>query len=205
MKILLTGFEPFDQERVNPSWEAVRRAEAPEGADLIRSCLPVSFRAAPRQLEALIRQHRPDGVLCVGQAGGRSGISLERIAVNLMDARIPDNDGFQPEEEPLVSGGETAYFSTLPLRRMETALRAVGLSVQISNTAGLYVCNTVFYTAARLAAQEFPGQKTGFVHVPYLPEQSRDGKYPSMPLEDVVRALEECLQCLAEGQNTAKV
>ena len=205
MKILLTGFEPFDQERVNPSWEAVRRAEAPEGADLIRSCLPVSFRAAPRQLEALIRQHRPDVVLCVGQAGGRSGISLERVAVNLMDARIPDNDGFQPEEEPLVSGGETAYFSTLPLRRMETALRVVGLSVQISNTAGLYVCNTAFYTAARLAAQEFPGQKTGFVHVPYLPEQSRDGKYPSMPLEDVVRALEECLQCLAEGQNTAKV
>ena len=204
MKILLTGFEPFDQEHINPSWEAVRRVKAPEGAEVIRHCLPVSFRAAPGMLKALIRQHRPDAVVCVGQAGGRSGISLERIAVNLMDGRIPDNDGFRPEEEPVVPGGETAYFSTLPLRRMEKALKEAGLPAQISNTAGLYVCNTVFYTAARLAAREFPKAQTGFVHVPYLPEQSREGRYPSMPLEDAVKALEECLKCLTAGQNAAE-
>ncbi len=198
MKILLTGFEPFDNETINPSGEAVRRVKAPEGTELIRHCLPVSFRAAPVQLEDLIRQDRPDAVLCVGQAGGRSGISLERIAVNLMDGRIPDNDGFQPADEPLVPGGETAYFSTLPLRKLEAALREAGLPVQISNTAGLFVCNAVFYTAACLAAREFPGMKAGFLHVPYLPEQSREGKYPSLSVEEDVRALEICLKVLAE-------
>ena len=189
MKILLTGFEPFDHETVNPSWEAVRRVKAPEGTQLIRHCLPVSFQAAPVQLEDLIRQNRPDAVLCVGQAGGRSGISLERVAVNLMDAHIPDNDGFRPQEEPILIGGETAYLSPLPLKKLEAARKAAGIPAQISNTAGLYVCNCVFYAAAHLACQEFPAMKAGFVHVPYLPEQSRDGKFPSLSLEEDVKAL----------------
>ena len=193
MRILLTGFEPFDNETINPSWEAVQRVKTPAGAEIIRHCLPVSFRTAPVLLEDLIRQHCPDAVLCVGQAGGRNGISLERIAVNLMDGRIPDNDGFQPADEPIVPGGENAYFSSLPLRKLEAALKEAGISVQISNTAGLYVCNAVFYTAVRLAAREFPGMKAGFIHVPYLPEQSREGKYPFLSLEEDIRALEEIL------------
>lgn len=200
MKVLMTGFEPFGGEKINPSWEAVRQLTAPEGTELIKHYLPVSFREAPAQLETLIRQNHPDIVLCVGQAGGRSGISLERIAVNLMDARIPDNDGYQPVEETVFPEGETAYFSHLPLREMEAWLKAAGLPVQISNTAGLYVCNCVFYTAAFLAAREYPAMKAGFIHVPYLPEQSRGGSMPFLDLEEDRRALELLVKGLSSGR-----
>ena len=188
MKLLCTGFEPFDNDTINPSWEAVRRLKAPEGAELIRACLPVSFEEAPRALEALILSHRPDAVLCVGQAGGRRGVSLERVAVNLMDARIPDNQGAQPREEPVCPGGPAAFFSTLPLRRLETALRQAGIPAEISNTAGLFVCNCVFYTAMRLT-QRFPGLRAGFLHMPVLPEQGEEKGLPCLSLEEDIRAL----------------
>ena len=196
MKILLTGFEPFGGEKINPSWEAVRRVKAPAGAELVRACLPVTFREAPLQLKELIRRETPDAVVCVGQAGGRDGISLERVAVNLMDARIPDNSGFQPSDEPLEPGGPAAYFSSLPLRRMEAALKEAGLPAQISNTAGLFVCNCVFFAAAALAETERPGMRAGFIHVPYLSEQAEDKNAPSLSLEDDILALETICQIL---------
>ena len=198
MKILLTGFEPFGGAAINPSWEAVRRTEVPAGTEAVRICLPVSFREAPRRLKEAVRREQPDVVICIGQAGGRTGISLERVAVNLMDARIPDNEGFQPADEPILPEGPTAYLSSLPLRHLEAALKEKGLPAQISNTAGLYVCNCVFYTAAALAAKERSGMQAGFIHVPYLPEQTADEKTPSLCLEDDVRALETVCAKLVE-------
>ena len=197
MKILLSGFEPFGGETVNPSWEAVKRVSPPAGCELVRLCLPVEFIAAAATLEEAFRREKPDALVAVGQAGGRSGVSLERVAVNLMDARIPDNGGFQPKDAVLFEGGENAYFSTLPLRKMEKALKEAALPAAVSNTAGLYVCNCVFYTAVRLA-QEIPGMKAGFIHVPYLPEQAAGKDAPSMTLEEDIRALEIILGCLAE-------
>lgn len=196
MKVLLTGFEPFGGETINPSWEMVKAAQAPAGMQLEKILLPVSFRKAPALIEEKIQSLRPDVILSLGQAGGREGISLERLAVNLADARIADNDGFQPRDEALQADGPAAYFSTLPLRRMEAALRAAGLPASLSNTAGLYVCNAVFYTAAQLAESLNPALRAGFVHVPYLPEQASGKEAPSLSLEEDIRALEIILGCL---------
>ena len=196
MKVLLTGFEPFGGESINPSWEAVKAVQAPAGMQLEKMLLPVSFRKAPALVEEKIQSFRPDVILSLGQAGGREGISLERIAVNLADARIADNDGFQPRDEALQADGSAAYLSTLPLRRMEAALQEAGLPVGLSNTAGLYVCNAVFYTAARLAESLNPTPRAGFVHVPYLPEQASGKEAPSLSLEEDIRALEIILGCL---------
>ena len=179
MKVLLTGFEPFGGETINPSWEMVKAAQAPAGMQLEKMLLPVSFRKAPALIEEKIKSLRPDVILSLGQAGGREGISLERIAVNLADARIADNDGFQPRDEALQAAGPAAYFSTLPLRRMEAAL-----------------WDAVFYTAARLAESLNPALRAGFVHVPYLPEQAADKEAPSLSLEEDIRALEIILGCL---------
>ncbi len=203
MKILMTGFEPFGGEAINPSWEAVRRVKAPGGAELARACLPVTFGEVPSLLKELIERERPDAVICVGQAGGRDGISLERIAVNLMDGRIPDNSGFQPKDEPLQPGGPAAYFSSLPLRRLEAALKEAEIPAHISNTAGLYVCNCAFYTAAALAAKMHSGMRAGFIHVPFLPEQTADAGTPSLCLEADIRALETvCRELVDEQEET---
>lgn len=200
MKVLLTGFEPFGGETINPSWEMVKAVQAPAGMQLEKMLLPVSFRKAPALIEEKIKSFRPDVILSLGQAGGREGISLERIAVNLADARIADNDGFQPRDEALQAAGPAAYFSTLPLRRMEAVLQAAGLPASLSNTAGLYVCNAVFYTAARLAENLKPAPRAGFVHVPYLPEQASGKEAPSLSLEEDIRALEIILGCLEESE-----
>ena len=200
MKVLLTGFEPFGGESINPSWEMLKAVQAPAGMQLEKMLLPVSFRKAPALIEEKIKSLRPDVVLSLGQAGGREGISLERFAVNLADARIADNDGFQPRDEALQAAGPAAYFSTLPLRRMEKALQEAGLPAGLSNTAGLYVCNAVFYTAARLAESLNPTPRAGFVHVPYLPEQASGKEAPSLSLEEDNRALEIILGCLAGSE-----
>ncbi len=200
MKILLTGFEPFGGESINPSWEAVKAVQAPAGMQLEKMLLPVSFRKAPALIEEKIQSFRPDVILSLGQAGGREGISLERIAVNLADARIADNDGFQPRDEALQAAGPAACFSPLPLRRMEAALQTAGLPASLSNTAGLYVCNAVFYTAARLAENLKPAPRAGFVHVPYLPEQALGKEAPSLSLEEDIRALKIILGCLAGSE-----
>ncbi len=199
MKILLTGFDPFGGEEINPSWEAVERAEC-ESAELVRAELPTSYRRGPERLRELCRAHQPDAVLCVGQAGGRRGISVERVAINCMDAPIPDNDGETFTDAPIVPGGEAAYFASLPVRRMAEALRSAGLAAGISNTAGTFVCNRVMYEALRLAATEFPGMRAGFVHLPFLPQQA-EGKpqgTPSMPLGDMTLALNVILCTLKE-------
>lgn len=189
-KILLTAFEPFGDDAINPSQEVLHHiSHVPAGADLTTLLLPVSFREAPRLLREAVAAHQPDTVISLGLAGGRSGFNLERIAVNLADARIPDNTGYQPVDEPLYPGEAAAYFSTLPLRQIQAALEAEKIPAVLSSTAGLYVCNAVFYQAARLQAQGLIRQ-VGFIHLPYLPQQAAEKNLPSLSLEEMVRGVE---------------
>ncbi|TSB15481.1 pyroglutamyl-peptidase I [Streptomyces benahoarensis] len=192
-RVLLTGFEPFDGEKTNPSWQAVRAAAAqpPAGLDLRTAELPCVFGEAARALRAAVAAHRPDVVICVGQAGGRPDITVERVAVNLDDARIPDNAGAAPIDESVVVGGPAAYFSTLPVKACVAAVRAAGLPASVSHTAGTFVCNHVFYALAHLIATELPALRGGFVHVPYAPEQVTGRAQPSLPVDTVARALRE--------------
>ena len=197
--ILLTGFDPFGGEPVNPSWEAVRRVRC-EGACLIRAQLPTSYRRGPERLRALMDEHHPDAVFCVGQAGGRRGVTLERVAINCMDAEIADNDGVRWVDQPIDPQDEVAYFSTLPLRRMLRALRERGYTASLSNTAGTFVCNRVMYEALSQGARRTPHPLCGFLHVPYLPQQveNKAPAPPSLPLQHMIDALETALCALID-------
>ena len=201
MDILFTGFTPFGGESVNPAWEAVSRLpEQIMGAHIRRLKVPTAFSASGEVLTAALKSLRPDAVICVGQAGGRAAITPERVAINLMDARIPDNDGFQPSDRPVCPGGPAAYFSTLPLRDMEARIRAAGIPVFLSCTAGTFVCNSLMYRALRLAEQEYPAMLAGFIHVPYENSQlhGKPAGTPSLSLDCMVRAL----ICAAEAAVT---
>ena len=146
MKILLTGFDPFGGESVNPAWEAVKLVKAPAGAELVRLEVPTVFTLSIQTVMESVRLHRPDAVVCVGQAAGRSEITPERVAINIADASIPDNEGNQPCDEPIVPGGETACFSTLPVKAMVEAIRARGIPAEVSLSAGTFVCNHLLYS-----------------------------------------------------------
>ncbi len=192
MKVLVTGFEPFGGESVNPALEAVLRLPPRLGAlEIATASLPSVFGRALAALEDALVATRPDIVLCVGQAGGRAELSLERVAINVDDARIPDNDGQQPIDRPVVAGGPAAYFATLPIKAAVRALREAGLPAAVSNTAGAFVCNHVFYGLMHVAATRQLPVRGGFLHVPYLPSQAtRVGGAPSMALDDIVRGIE---------------
>ena len=192
MKALVTGFEPFGGESVNPALEAVLRLPPRLGAlDIATRPVPSVFGRALAALEDALATTRPDIVLCVGQAGGRTELSLELVAINVDDARIPDNDGQQPIDRPVVAGGPAAYFATLPIKAAVRALRDAGLPAAVSNTAGTFVCNHVFYGLMHLAASRQLPLRGGFLHVPYLPNQAaRLGGAPSMAIDDIVRGIE---------------
>lgn len=184
-RILLTGFEPFGGETVNPSAPLVQALHGARiaGHRVASTLLPVAFDESLLRLRVAIEKHSPAWVLCIGQAGGRSQLSLERIAINIDDARIPDNAGRQPVDEPIATDGPAAYFSTLPIKAMLAALRDAGYPAEISQTAGTYVCNHVFYGLMH-AISARPGVRGGFLHIPYLPEQAaRHSGAPSLPLE----------------------
>lgn len=187
--ILLTGFAPFAGEAVNPSWEAARAldGEVIEGHRVIALELPTEFEGSLRVLREALRATRPRAAIAVGLAGGRTGISLERVAINVIDARIPDNAGAQPIDQPIVRGGPAAYFSTLPIKAALAALQDAGIAAHISQTAGTYVCNHVFY--ALMHAARATKMRAGFVHVPYLPEQAQRHAAPGMPQEQVIEGL----------------
>ena len=184
-KLLITGFEPFDGEEMNPSWEAVSRLPKEiVGYTLTKLRIPVVFGEAAEQVLAAAEEVRPDVILCVGQAGGRSAITPELVAINLRHARIPDNKGNHPQDEPIIEGGENAYFSTLPTRKMAEAISAAGIASQVSYSAGAYVCNDLLYTL--LAHFQNTRTKVGFVHIPYSKEQ---GKEPAMEVADMIKGL----------------
>jgi pyroglutamyl-peptidase len=191
--VLLTGFEPFGGETLNPSWEAVRRLDGWSGPGfrVVAGLLPCEFGAAREALDALIDRHRPQCLIAVGQAGKRAEISVERIAINVDDARIPDNAGRQPIDQPVVADGPAAYFATLPIKAIVHRLRAAGIPAGVSQTAGTFVCNHVFYAALHTAARRGEGLRAGFIHIPYLPEQAaRHDGAASLGLELVVQALQ---------------
>jgi len=195
--VLLTGFEPFGGETINPSWEAVRRLDgwAGPGFRVVAGLLPCEFGAARGALEALIERHRPHCLIAVGQAGQRAEISVERIAINVDDARLPDNAGRQPIDEPVVEGAPAAYFATLPIKAIVHRLREAGIPAAVSQTAGTFVCNHVFYAAMHTAAERAQGLRAGFIHVPYLPEQAaRHAGAASLGLDLVVQALQLAVQ-----------
>ena len=193
--VLVTGFDPFGGAVVNPSWTAVALLHGCDidGRQVVGAQLPTEFGRSLRVLRQLLDDHRPELVLCTGQAGGRSAISLERVAINVNDARIPDNTGAQPIDTPVVPGGPDAYFTRLPIKAMLAALLVEGLRAEVSQTAGTFVCNHVFYGLMHLLATEpaYAGVRGGMVHVPWLPQQGQ----PSMTADHIARSLEVALTC----------
>lgn len=195
MDILITGFEPFGGDTVNPSWEVARALHGRRiGGGEVRACrLPVTFRDAPQRLGEALAQRRPDLVIALGQASGRSEISIERLAVNLIDARIPDNAGERLQDRPVIAAAPDAYFSTLPIKPMRDGLRAAGHPAGLSLTAGAFVCNQVFFELQhRLSGS---GVRSGFIHLPALPEQAARaaGGLPSMVLAAQVDAIAQAV------------
>ncbi len=191
--VLLTGFEPFNGATINPAWEAVRALEGWQGDGFqveVRQ-LPCVFGDANEDLAALIDELHPDVVIAVGQAGGRPDISVERVAINVDDAAILDNGGQQPVDAAIAQGGPSAYFSTLPIKAIVRALRERSVLASVSQTAGTFVCNHVFYGLMHHAAAQPQPIKAGFIHVPFLPEQAaaRADAPPSMALEDIIAGI----------------
>jgi pyroglutamyl-peptidase len=189
-RVLMTGFAPFGGEPVNPSWQAVSLLGARRD-DIAAVELPCEFAASLPALRRAVEEHRPSLVVCVGQAGGRLDVTPERVAINLIDARIPDNAGARPVDVPVVPDGPAAYFTTLPVKACVAAIRAAGVPASVSHTAGTYVCNQVFYGLMHLLST-LPGVRGGFVHVPYSPEQvAASGKAAaSLGVDRVADALE---------------
>lgn len=203
MKIMLTGFEPFGGESVNPAYEAIKLL--PDKictAQLIKLEIPTVFEKSGATLEKAIKSYQPEVVICVGQAGGCSGITIEKVAINLQDARIPDNEGFQPIDKPIKTDGENAYFSSLPVKAMVTEIRKNGIPAFLSYTAGTFVCNTLMYTLLYLIDKKYPQMRGGFIHVPYASQQAvnKPAGTASMSLETISRGLECSIHALLENQ-----
>lgn len=198
---LVTGFEPFGGEAINPSWEIARALDGQVigGWPVVAVQLPCVFAASLPALRAAIRRHRPRAVLALGLAGSRSAISLERVAVNFSDARIPDNAGAQPVDLPVIAGAPAAYFTRLPVKALAARLQAADLPAEVSFTAGSFVCNQVFFGLMH-ALKRRPGVPAGFIHVPPLPAQAaaHPGSRP-LALEAQVRALQTVIAALAAG------
>ena len=199
MKILVTGFDPFGGETVNPAWEAVSRLPAETGgAEVVKLQIPTMFGRAPEAVLREVERLRPDFVVSVGPAAGRTAITPERIAINCEEASIPDNAGFQPAGGPVVEGGPDGYFSLLPVKEMAAAIQAAGLPGKVSNTAGTYVCNHLMYHILHACHTRYPGMRSGFIHVPCIPEQQAGHpEWFALPLEEIVRGLTAALEVLA--------
>lgn len=184
-KLLITGFEPFGGESINPSWEAV--AKLPDKIneyDITKLLIPVVFGEAANKVLDIAKNLEPDVIISVGQAGGRNAITPELVAINLRHASIPDNNSNQPADEPIAENGPKAYFSTLPVRKMADAVKSAGISSNVSYSAGAYVCNDVLYTL--LNHYKNSNTRVGFIHIPYCTEQNKE---PSMNLDEIIKGL----------------
>ena len=209
MKILVTGFDPFGGEAINPAWEAVSRLPKEiEGAEIVTVQIPTVFGDSAKRLFEAVDEHQPDAVVCVGQAGGRFGITPERVAINVDDARIADNKGQQPLDTVIQADGAPAYFTTLPVKAMVEAVKKAGLPASLSNTAGTFVCNHIMYQNLYYLAKHYPKTQGGFIHVPYVTEQEVDKPgQASKALADIVKGLTACLETIVayQGKTDAQV
>jgi len=201
--VLVTGFDAFGGDPLNPSAQlaAALDAQAVDGARIVGACLPTVFGDSAQRLAELLALHRPQLVLCTGLAGGRGALSLERIAININDARLPDNAGAQPIDTAVVPEGPAAYFSTLPIKAMRAAIASEAVPCDISQTAGTFVCNHVFYALMHALAAQGGGVRGGFMHLPWLPAQGT----PSLSLEQMVRGTMAGLRCALRTTHDLRV
>lgn len=200
MKILVTGFDPFGGEKINPALEAVRGlADTINGAEIRKLEIPTVFGKSAEVVKDAIKVFQPDYVLNIGQAGGRFAISPERVAINVDDARIADNEGNQPIDVAIKEDGDAAYFTQLPVKAMVTAIKKAGIPGAVSNTAGTFVCNHIMYQVQYMIHKDFPEIKGGFIHVPYIPEQVVDkAGQPAMSLSDMTKGLTAAIEAIVE-------
>ena len=200
MRLLLTGFEPFGGSGVNPSQQIVLALaqKGAAGVDLCTAILPVDRVGGPASALAAIEAQRPDAVLCLGQAARRPALSIERVAINLLDYAIADNAGNRVVDEPVVAGGPAAYFATLPLRRMLAAVQAAQTPCELSLSAGAFLCNQVMYAVLHYLALHMPDVRAGFIHVPALPEQVASKPAPSMSLETMITGVQAAISVIGE-------
>ena len=203
MKILVTGFDPFGGQSVNPAYEAVRLLPDQIGETaIIKAQIPTIYGQGADLLEQLMTTHSPDCVILVGQAGGRDAISIERVAINVQDASIADNVGNQPVDQPVVPGGPAAYFATIPVKKIISNVKEAGIPCCISDSAGTFVCNDLMYRLLHYVDANKLAVTGGFIHVPYLPEQVPSGQAPSMELNMIVRALTIALETVIVSFDT---
>lgn len=198
MKILVTGFDPFGGEKINPAIESVKRLpDKILDAEIIKLEIPTVIGKSVDKIREKIKEVEPDVVLSIGQAGGRPDITVERVGINCDDCRIKDNEGNQPIDEKVVEGGPAAYFATIPIKAMVEHIKEGKIPASVSNTAGTFICNHVLYGVCHIKATEYPNMRTGFIHIPFLPEQVTDKKnMPSMALETIVKGLELAIEAI---------
>ena len=211
MKILVTGFDPFGGEKINPALETIKRLpDTILGAQIIKLEIPTVVGKSLAKIKEAVEKENPDVVLSIGQAGGRSEITVERVGINIDDCRIPDNEGNQPIDEPVIKGGPAAYFVTVPIKAIVENIKAHNIPASISNTAGTFICNHVCYGVAHLAAQRTAAgkpMKSGFIHIPFLPEQviGKPALTPSMSLETIVSGITHALEAIVKHGSDIKV
>ncbi|WP_315076582.1 pyroglutamyl-peptidase I [uncultured Clostridium sp.] len=201
MKVLITGFDPFGGESINPALEAVKQLpNTISNAEIIKLEIPTVFKKSLEKIEENILAHKPDIVISIGQAGGRFGITPERVAINIDDARIEDNEKNQPIDVKVFEDGENAYFTTLPIKAMVKEMQDAGIPSSVSNSAGTFVCNHVMYGVLYMINKKYPNIKGGFIHVPYIPSQVvNKANMPSMSIEDISKGLELSVKAAVEN------
>ncbi|MCI7796391.1 MAG: pyroglutamyl-peptidase I [Lachnospiraceae bacterium] len=206
MKVLITGFDPFGGESINPAWEAVKEIrDEIAGAEIVKMQIPTVVGKSIEKVHNKMAEIHPDVVISVGQAGGRFGVTPERVAINVTDARIPDNEGHQPIDEVIFEDGDTAYFSNLPVKAMVQAIKDAGYPSSLSNTAGTYICNHVMYGILYYIHKEFPNVRGGFIHVPYAASQVvNKPNTPSMAIADITAALEAAVSAVVKNETDVK-
>ena len=206
MKILVTGFDPFGGEPINPAIESVKRLpDNIAGAEIIKLEIPTVRKKSLEKIEKAINEHNPDVILSIGQAGGRFDISIERIGINLDDFRIPDNEGNQIIDEPIFPDGENSYFVKLPVKAMVQNVQKNNIPASVSYTAGTFVCNHVLYGVLYLIEKKYKGKKSGFIHIPFLPQQVIDKRnMPSMELNTIVKGLTAAIEAIVKNNEDIK-
>lgn len=207
MKILVTGFDPFGGEKINPAIESVKKLpDIIAGAKIIKLEIPTVCHRSLKVIEEAIQKYDPDVILSIGQAGGRSDITVERIGINVDDCRIPDNDGQQIIDEPIFADGPDAYFVNLPIKAMVARIQSRQIPASISNTAGTFVCNHVTYGVRHMIETRYPGKRSGFIHIPFLPQQVIDKKdMPCMSLQTIVDGLIGAIEAIVDTKEDLKI